>query len=175
MKNPFRRFARKKPAAPEDMEVIPLAPLAHLVDPVEPDPQVLARIEAVLDHERLLPESPDRQRRSVLPMLILALLFGLSVGLILPKVFAPRHNVVMRTNTTDPWVPSGTVALSGDTLHPFLQRRCKGRRHLFITLHHPGAGKAAGEAPPQANATGEDEKMRIDCIFSPARPVDQVK
>ena len=142
-----------------------LAPLVHLVDEVEPDPDLFARIEAQLDADPPppLPRSRPLRRRWIAAVLCAA---GVAGGLGALAYFgADRQQIVARPADDAAWVPLGAVTLHGPALRAFVRGKCDGHTHFFITMHGVRAAPD-GQIPHTGQAlSAPQEKILMECIF----------
>ncbi len=131
----------------------------HLLQEAEPAPDMLALIEARIDGE------PRISRRAPVGVVVFVFLCGLAMGGLAVVIGQDRQSIVARTSAGAPWVPLGTVTLHGSGLRGFVEAKCDGNTHFFITMHGRGVADEPDETPVDFPLMREDEKIRMECIF----------
>lgn len=160
MKIPFlSALAALRPMRRQRPDIEAAAPLINLLDEAEPAPDLFARIE-----ERL-GDAPRPANRMPLGRIGFVFLCGLLAGGLAVFTLQERQSIFLRTSADGPWLPLGAVTLHGSALRGFMRAECQGYTHFFIAMHgHPPADQS-DQTPADVPLTGEEEKIRMECIF----------
>ncbi len=165
MKNLFQRFRRKRPASPDETDLVSLPALAHLVSPADPDPQLFVDIEAIIDQEEAVQRRSTDRRTFGPRALVLALFAGCLIGGSTITSMQSHQQVVVQPHKSSPWIPLGSVTLKGAALRSFVRAKCDGRSHFLITMHRLQDHNSIESSNMNPTLIPEGEKIRIECIF----------
>ncbi|MFL4470162.1 hypothetical protein ACERZ8_09865 [Tateyamaria armeniaca] len=160
MKSLIRRVhAMLQPSKTSGPDVEAATPLVHLLDEVEPAPDLFARIEARLDGEKAsrLPH--------VSKVLFVSFTSGLAIGALVIWAGQDRQSIVARPTTDAAWVPLGAVTLHGAGLRAFVRAKCHGHTHFYITIHGQSGAGTTGHTGDDIPLMQDEEKIRMECIF----------
>ncbi|MEM9638721.1 MAG: hypothetical protein AAGA94_13820 [Pseudomonadota bacterium] len=160
----MQRILRAKRASDQVPDAPELAPLTHLLEAAEPDPDLLSRIETRID----APPRPPVERMQILRLwpfagllLVIAMLSAFAGHLLAPD----RQTIAARPGSTAEWVPLGTVTLHGPALRAFVRSKCQGYTHFYITMHGVSAADPVPIATPGTPLARAGEKILMECIF----------
>lgn len=165
MKDLFRWFRRNRVEHREKIDLDSIAPLVHMVEPAEPDADLLSRIEHVIGAQAgVAPKKSNSSplgRKTLIGTFITGMLIGLSGAALVPA----RQDIVAQTGAASPWIPLGSVTLHGSALRSFVRAKCEGQTHFFITMHgfHSEKDHSLETAAPLLME--KEEKIRMECIF----------
>ena len=163
MKEDIKRFWRRGLARLGKSELERATPLVHLVHDVEPDPDLLARIEAELDEVcGSINAGPPPAHRML--MVLGAFAIGCLIGLAAATFLHDRQHIIARTDATAPWVSMGSVSLKGQSLRSFVAAKCEGYAYFTITMHGFGPDIVDGPDTTGQPLIRSEEKILMECI-----------
>lgn len=155
----FSTLAALRPLRRQRPDIEAAAPLIHLLDEAEPAPDLFARIEERLD------DAPQPAKRMPLGRVVFVFLCGLLAGGLAVFALQDRQSIFLRTSADGPWLPLGAVTLHGSGLRGLMRAECQGYTHFFIAMHGHPAANQRDQAPADVPLTGDEEKIRMECIF----------
>ena len=139
--------------------------LTQLVDPAEPDADLLAQIEARIDRETP-PATVTSSKWLCRGKLGLGILLVAAVSAFLGSLAGPdRQQIVARPSPTAEWVPLGAVTLHGSALRAFVRGKCKGHTHFYISMHGVSVTESGPNSASGTILMQDGEKILMECIF----------